>query len=84
MQIEDIFTSRGRTKILKTLAIKGELNISEIAKQTKLSYASVNRHLEELKNSGIVLEKRFGRIRIFKLNRENRIAKVVEEFLIKV
>lgn len=84
IEIEDIFTSRGRTKILKTLTMKRELNISEIAKQTKLSYASVNKHLEELKNRGIVLEKKFGRIRIFKLNEQNKVVKAMEEFLMKV
>ncbi|MEM2136961.1 MAG: winged helix-turn-helix domain-containing protein [Candidatus Methanomethylicia archaeon] len=82
--IEEIFTSRGRTKIVKTLTIRRELNISEIAKQTGLSYTSVNRHLEELKKRGIILEKRFGRIRIFKINDQNKIAKAIEDFLMKI
>ncbi|MEM3615240.1 MAG: winged helix-turn-helix domain-containing protein [Candidatus Methanomethylicia archaeon] len=82
--IEEIFASRGRTKIVKTLTIRRELNISEIAKQTGLSYTSVNRHLEELKKRGIILEKRFGRIRIFKINDQNKIAKAIEDFLMKI
>jgi DNA-binding transcriptional ArsR family regulator len=83
MDIEEIFASRGRTRILKTLIIEREMNISELAKRTGLSYTSVNRHLEELKKSGVIVEKRFGRIRIFKINEQNKIAKAIEEFMMK-
>ncbi|MCS7368137.1 MAG: winged helix-turn-helix domain-containing protein [archaeon GBS-70-058] len=83
MDIEEIFASRGRTRIIKTLIIEKEMNISELAKRTGLSYTSVNRHLEELKKKGVIMEKRFGRIRIFKINEQNKVAKAIEEFIMK-
>jgi len=83
MDIEEIFASRGRTRIIKTLIIEKEMNISELAKRTGLSYTSVNRHLEELKKKGVITEKRFGRIRIFKINEQNKVAKAIEEFIMK-
>ncbi|MCS7097019.1 MAG: winged helix-turn-helix domain-containing protein [Candidatus Methanomethylicia archaeon] len=84
MEIEEILTSKGRIKILKLLTMERELNISEIMKQTGLSYASVNRHLEELKRGNIIIEKKFGRIRIFRINDKSVIVKALEEFLMKV
>jgi DNA-binding transcriptional ArsR family regulator len=43
-KIEDIFSSKGRVRILKILSEIGELNISEIAKRAKLNYTSTNQH----------------------------------------
>jgi DNA-binding IclR family transcriptional regulator len=45
----------------------GELNISEITRRSGLSHSSAARHLEFLVSEGIVTEKRFNRIRIFRL-----------------
>lgn len=45
----------------------GELNISEITRRSGLSHSSAARHLEFLASEGIVTEKRFNRIRIFRL-----------------
>jgi len=36
MSVEDIFSSKGRVKVLKTLAEKGEMNISEITRRAGL------------------------------------------------
>ncbi|MDG6899881.1 MAG: helix-turn-helix transcriptional regulator [Nitrososphaerota archaeon] len=46
----------------------GELNISEITRRSGLSHGSASRHLEFLTRSGILTEKRFNRIRIFRLD----------------
>ncbi|RLE51309.1 MAG: ArsR family transcriptional regulator [Candidatus Methanomethylicota archaeon] len=75
--VEEIFSSKGRVKILRILASIGELNISEIARRANLSYASVQQHLEKLKECNLVIEKRFGRIRIFKFNYDNPIAPAI-------
>ena len=83
-QIEDILSSKGRIKILKTLIKNRELNISEIARQAGLSYTSADRHLEELKKQEMIKEKRFGRIRIFKINEKNKMMKIIEEFMKKI
>ncbi len=47
----------------------GELNISEITRRSGLSHTATARHLEFLTNSGILTEKRFNRIRIFRVDR---------------
>jgi len=59
--------SRGRIKVLQVLAESGELNVSEVARRTGMNYTSVDRHLERLKAMGLIAEKRYGKIRIFKV-----------------
>ena len=46
----------------------GELNISEITRRAGLSHGSAAQHLEFLARAGILTEKRFNRIRIFKVD----------------
>jgi len=82
--LEEVFSSRGRVKVLRVLTQLKELNISEIARRTNLSHTAVERHLEKLKQLGLVTEKRFGRIRIFRFNSKNPIASAVEELFMKV
>ncbi|MCD6509120.1 MAG: ArsR family transcriptional regulator [Thermoprotei archaeon] len=79
VKIEDIFSSKGRVKILKILALKGELNISEIARRAELNHSSTLAHLEQLKDMGIIEEKTFGRIRIFRFREEDPKAKIIKQ-----
>ena len=81
MSIEDVFSSRGRVKILRILAEIGELNISEIARRTGLNYATTNQHLAALENSGLVRHKKFGRIRIFCFNEESPRAEIIKRLI---
>ncbi len=81
MSIEDVFSSRGRVKILRILVEIGELNISEIARRAGLNYATTNQHLEALENYGLVQHKKFGRIRIFRFNEANFRAKMIKEMM---
>lgn len=69
--IEDIFSSRGRIKILKELAIATELNISELCRRVDLNHSSTKSHLEVLLNSGLIEEKKFGRIKIYRYKIED-------------
>ncbi len=69
--IEEVLSSRGRVKILSELAKAGELNISELAKRAGLNHATAKQHLKILVRSGIVIEKTFGRIRIYKFNSDD-------------
>ena len=71
MSIEDVFSSKGRVKILRILSEIGELNISEIARRAGLNYTTTNQHLQVLENYKLVCHKTFGRIRIFRYNEEN-------------
>lgn len=81
MSIEDVFSSRGRVRIFKILIEMGELNISEIARRARLNYSTTNQHLQILYKAGLIRQKKFGRIRIFRVNKENPRAKVIEELI---
>ncbi|UCE29344.1 MAG: winged helix-turn-helix transcriptional regulator [Candidatus Bathyarchaeota archaeon] len=81
MPIEDVISSKGRVRILRILTEIEELNISEIARRAGLNYATANQHLEALENAGLVRCKRFGRIRIFRFNRENSRARIIKKFI---
>jgi len=78
LEVEEVFSSKGRVKILKLLAKKSELNISEITRRASLNHATTLSHLEWLKNAGLIEEKRFGRIRIYRFRLENPKAKAIQ------
>ena len=79
--IEDIFCSRGRTKIIKLLALRDELNISKIVELTGLNHLSVKTHLFYFKEIGFVQEKKYGRIRIYRFKTENLKAKALKNLI---
>jgi DNA-binding transcriptional ArsR family regulator len=76
-----LFSSYGRTKILTIMLESGELNISEITRRSGLSHSSAAKHLEFLTDSGIITEKRFNRIRIFKVDYSNPLVSVLTRLL---
>jgi DNA-binding transcriptional ArsR family regulator len=78
--IDDFFSPKGRMKILRVLADVGELNVSEIARRGGLNYATANQHLRVLESPGLVKHKKFGRVRIFRLE-ENPAARMIGELV---
>lgn len=80
VRVEDILSSKGRVKLLKVLVQFNELNISEVAKKAGLNHSTTARHLEGLKGIGVVEEKDFGRIRIFRLRKEDPKAQAIKRF----
>lgn len=81
MPLEDVFSSRGRVRILRILAEIGELNISEIARRARLNYATTNQHLRVLESAGLIRERRFGRVRIYRFNEGSPRARKVRELV---
>ncbi|MHA2142159.1 MAG: winged helix-turn-helix domain-containing protein [Candidatus Thorarchaeota archaeon] len=75
--IEELFSSRGRIKILKELATSSELNISELCRRVSLNHSSTKSHLEVLIESGLVEEKMFGRIKIYRYRVEDHRARAL-------
>jgi DNA-binding transcriptional ArsR family regulator len=73
-------SSYGRTKVLTIMLETGELNISEITRRSGLSHSATARHLEFLTESGILTEKRFNRIRIFRVDQGSPLAGVLMRF----
>jgi len=58
----------------------GELNISEITRRSGLSHSAAARHLEFLTRWGILTEKRFNRIRIFRVDQASPLAEALMKF----
>ena len=79
--IENLFGSRARIKIIKTLALNSELSISQIIRKTNLNHSSVANHLNHLIRLNLVQEKRYGRIKILRYKIENIKARSLKKFI---
>ena len=53
--LEEVFSSKGRFRVLKTLILAGELNVSEISRRSRLNHAATLLHLEFFKKIGIII-----------------------------
>jgi DNA-binding transcriptional ArsR family regulator len=81
VEIEEVFSSKPRMKILKLIARLGALNISDVARRINLNYTATNRHLELLEAEGILRQKVYGRIRMFRFNEVSPKAKAVQNLI---
>jgi DNA-binding transcriptional ArsR family regulator len=81
LEVERLFSSPGRVRVMSVMVESNELNISEIARRSGISHSSVSLHLEFLVRSGLLTEKRFNRIRIFRVNHSNPYTAILERFL---
>jgi DNA-binding transcriptional ArsR family regulator len=68
MELEEIFSSKPRMKILKLIYNLGSLNVSDVARRVKLNYAATSEHLKVLEAEGILRERVYGRIRMYRFN----------------
>ena len=55
--IEELFGYKARVKIIRLLALNGELNISRIIREANLNHANVNEHLKYLEKEDLIQEK---------------------------
>ena len=81
--LDRILSSAGRIRILQLLSHNGEDNLTDIARKTSQSYTATVRHLEQLVEAGIVQEKNYGRVRIFRLRVEKEPARKLCEFILE-
>ncbi len=81
--LERVLSSSGRIRILTLLSEIEELHLTEIAKRTEQSYSATERHLDDLSKAGIVEERDYGRVRMFKLNLTNDHAKLLQDLILK-
>ncbi len=80
-KIEDLLGSKARIKILKSLALNGELNISLIISKTRLNHSNVVKHLNLLESYNLIQKKKFGRIKIYRYKDENIKARSLKKFI---
>jgi len=81
IRLEEIFSSRGATSIIKLLVKREEINVTALCRLTGLSHKQVEKYLKRLVSYGLVKEKRFGKIRIFALNGSNKYVSILREFV---
>jgi len=71
VELEEVFSSRGRVRVLRLLSEMRELKITHICERAKMSYVYASKHLLFLEKHDIVCHKTFGRVRLFRLNKNN-------------
>lgn len=81
MDVEDVFSSKPRMKILKLIARLGELNVSDIARRIGVNFTTTSRHLRVLEEEGIVQQRVYGRIRMYRFNQASSKAKAVQNLI---
>ena len=81
MEIEAVFSSKPRMKILKLIARLGALNVSDIARRINLNYTTTNQHLKMLEAEGVLQQRVYGRIRMYKFNETSPKAKAVQNLI---
>jgi DNA-binding transcriptional ArsR family regulator len=81
VKIEEVFSSRPRMKILKLIEQLGELNVSDIARRIGVNFATTSRHLKVLEDEGVLQQRTYGRIRMYRFNQASPKAKAVQNLI---
>jgi predicted transcriptional regulator len=81
MDVEEVFSSKPRMKILKLVARLGALNVSDIARRISLNYSTTNKHLKLLESESILQQRVYGRIRMYKFNNSSPKARAVQNLI---
>ena len=81
LELEEVFSSKSRMKILKLIYTLGSLNVSDIARRLKMNYASTSEHLKVLESEGILQERTYGRVRMYRVNEGSAKAKAVQNLI---
>jgi DNA-binding transcriptional ArsR family regulator len=81
MELEEVFSSKSRMKILKLIYQLGSLNVSDVARRLKLNYASTSGHLKILESEGILKVHTYGRIRMYRFSEGSAKAKAVVDLI---
>ena len=81
MEFEEVFSSKPRMKILKVIARLGSLNVSDIARRININYSVTDEHLKVLEAEGILQQRVYGRIRMYRFNEGSAKAKAVQNLI---
>lgn len=76
-----MFSSKPRMKILKLIARLGELNVSDVARRIGVNFTTTSRHLKVLEEEGILQQRVYGRIRMYRFNQASPKAKAVQNLI---
>lgn len=81
VELEEIFSSVGRAKVLVCLAKHEALTVHAISKMTGLSHGSVLSHLKFLETCGILRSPYFGENRLVEFNKDSPRAVFLKQFI---
>jgi len=81
MDVEDVFSSRIRVRILKILAQTDGLDDSEIVRRLDVSHETIDRHLKTLEEESLIQHKVSGRTRLYRINEHPVKAKAVQNLM---
>ena len=81
MDLEDVFSSKLRMKILELIYDLGSLNVSDIARRLNTNFASTAEHLKVLEDEGILQGLVYGRVRMYRFNENSAKAKAVQNLI---
>ena len=71
MDLETVVASACRRRILRVLSRMGRVHVMELVRKVNSTYSQVNPNLRILQEEGIIIDERFGRMRVIRLNKEN-------------
>ena len=78
MELEEVFSSKSRMKILKLIYQLGQLNVSDVARRLKLNFVSTSEHLKVLESEGILEERTYGRVRMYRFSETPKAKAIVQ------
>ncbi|MGD0405793.1 MAG: winged helix-turn-helix domain-containing protein [Candidatus Bathyarchaeia archaeon] len=81
MELEEVFSSKLRMKILKLIYNLGSLNVTDVARRINANFASTAENLEVLEAEGILQERVYGRVRMYRFNEGSAKAKAVQNLI---
>ncbi len=81
MDFEEVFCSKPRMRILKLVSTLGELNVSDISRRIGVNFTATNAHLRVLEDEGILQQRTYGRIRMYRFNQASAKAKAVQSLV---
>ncbi|MGD0070845.1 MAG: winged helix-turn-helix domain-containing protein [Candidatus Bathyarchaeia archaeon] len=81
MELEEVFSSKLRMKILKLIYNLGSLNITDVARRINANFTSTAENLEVLEAEGILQERVYGRVRMYRFNEGSAKAKAVQNLI---
>lgn len=81
VEFEEIFSSKPRMKILKLLSRLGTLNVSDIAKRIGLNYSATAEHLRLLEAEGVLAQRVYGRIHMYRFDEISPKSKAVQRLI---
>jgi DNA-binding transcriptional ArsR family regulator len=72
MELEEVFSSKPRVKILKLIYQLGQLNVSDVARRIKMNYTATSEHLKLLEEEGILVSRVYGRVHMYRFSDSER------------